>query len=341
MLPAFADWRVAYLGQDGRLHAVSLDSKKDVAGAQMPGLDHAGLNRGEAHASPDGRLVAYPDDNGMTLVDLTARLGSSQARRTASGLVYDMAWSADGAMLALGDRGTDIRVLRVQSFQVAPLPLPSGVARADLLGWIDASHLAVVVSFTGATGLHLDSLDITTGKLRLIAAISGAGLATPQWSLSPDGKQALLVNGPFRDQPYTPFVEVISTATGQVRKLPNTLKAAGSAFDGVAWRPGTATLAVATSGSVATGALWLIDTQRDAATQIAHVEQLAPKGAFPLGWAPGGATLIVSSATTCCLSSDTAAELRALTITADGSATSAKLTDKAVMFPWMGFVKTA
>jgi hypothetical protein len=341
VLPAFADWRVAYLGLDGTLHAVSLDGKTGVAGPKLTGLDQPGLNIGEAHASPDGRFIAYPNDTGMTVVALAGALASSDPLRYVSGLTYDLAWSPDGTMLALSDRG-------MQSFQTAQIPLPANVARADLLGWIDAGRLAVTVSFIGATGLQFAALDIATGKLRVIMSLPSAGIGSPQWSLSPDGKQALLANGPFRDEPYTPFVETINTTTGLVHKLPNTLKATSSAFNGVAWRPGTTMVAVTTGsiaspdpGSVSTLKLWLVDTQRDMATQIPHADQLAPKGAYPLGWASDTGPLIVNDIPICCLSNNKTAELRAITISANGGATSVKLTDTAVTFPWLGLVKTA
>jgi hypothetical protein len=348
ILPAFSDWRVAYLGQDGTVHAVAVDGKQEADGVQLSGLDQPGLNLGEAQASPDGRMLAYPDASGMTVIALSGTATTGEALRHIPGLTYDLAWSSDGSMLALSDRGTSIRVLRVQGFQFTQIPLPTSVARVDLLGWIDTGHLAVTTSFTGAMGLQLDALDIVTGKLRLIRSLPSAGLGTLTWSLSPDGKQALLANGPFRDDPYTPFVEILNTATGQVHQLPNALKVTSSAWSGVAWKPGTATVAVATWAGAPSNAgdvmaLWLVDTQHDTAVQIPHADQLAPGGVFPLGWAPDGGPLIVGSsniARICCSSGDTPEKLRALTVAADGSATSVKLTDTAITFPWLGLVKT-
>src|SRR5262245_7921817 len=36
LLPAFGDWRVAYDGEDSRLHVVTLDGKTDLPGAVLP-----------------------------------------------------------------------------------------------------------------------------------------------------------------------------------------------------------------------------------------------------------------------------------------------------------------
>ena len=79
-LPVFSDWRVAYVGRGGRLRAITVDGKTDVSGIALPGLDtQPGLNIGRASASPNGRLIAYPSADGLTLGNLIAPPGSSDA----------------------------------------------------------------------------------------------------------------------------------------------------------------------------------------------------------------------------------------------------------------------
>jgi hypothetical protein len=44
LMPAFHDWRAAYLGQDGHVHIVTLDGQTDLKGPVFPLLSYqAGL----------------------------------------------------------------------------------------------------------------------------------------------------------------------------------------------------------------------------------------------------------------------------------------------------------
>ncbi|HEX8727178.1 MAG TPA: hypothetical protein VF739_01060, partial [Ktedonobacterales bacterium] len=104
-LPAFSDWRAAYLGSDGRLHAVTLDGKSDLAGPVLPGVVTTGLQLASAGASPDGHLLAYvdsgPSDIGLTLFDVTAQGNADHEQR--AGAIYTMYWSPDSTRVALSD----------------------------------------------------------------------------------------------------------------------------------------------------------------------------------------------------------------------------------------------
>src|SRR5262249_45182808 len=68
-LPAITDWRAAYLGSDGVLHAVTLDGKTDLAGPQLPGMDSYGLNFASAGIAPNGHSLAYAT-NSFSIVDV-------------------------------------------------------------------------------------------------------------------------------------------------------------------------------------------------------------------------------------------------------------------------------
>src|SRR5271166_5487254 len=68
-LPHFSDWRVAYLGLDGVVHAVTLDGTTDVKGPSLPdttinssgtdGTTQYGVELDSADIAPDGKTLAY------------------------------------------------------------------------------------------------------------------------------------------------------------------------------------------------------------------------------------------------------------------------------------------
>jgi hypothetical protein len=59
-LPAFSDWRIAYLDATLNVHAVSVDGTSDVTGGpSLSGLSRPGWNVPPAEISPDGHLLSY------------------------------------------------------------------------------------------------------------------------------------------------------------------------------------------------------------------------------------------------------------------------------------------
>jgi hypothetical protein len=70
-IPAFSDWRVAYIGKDARLHIVSLDGKTDLSGPYVPSRDHLGEAHGGMATAPDGHSLAYPTSLGVVVARLT------------------------------------------------------------------------------------------------------------------------------------------------------------------------------------------------------------------------------------------------------------------------------
>lgn len=71
-LPTFSDWRAAYLGADGRVHAVTLDGKTDVVGPLLPGLTSPDLGFWSGGIAPNGRFVAYAPLS-LRVIDLTGQ----------------------------------------------------------------------------------------------------------------------------------------------------------------------------------------------------------------------------------------------------------------------------
>jgi hypothetical protein len=344
-LPPFSDWRAAYLSQDGRLHAVTFDAKSDLAGPTLPDLTSPSLGFANAGFSPNGHVLAY-DAPGLDILDMAAHSPSAHTVNLAA--MYEISWSLDSSQLAAGDGVDGLYTASARGEQPVVIPtLPLTApwkALGELIGWIDASHIAVRLVRDGpyykapdgstySTGVGLGALDVASGHLRVITAFSFPGLAEASFALSPDGKTALFYNSKLRDNPFTPDVELIDTQTGQRRQLPGIARATHAGFTSVAWRPGTDELATST-GFAVNGDLqsWLLDAHHD------FVSHLLP-GVYAMGWAPDAGPLIVSTGHDYEIGAGPFT-ISAVTMKADGSIVNVALTRTAWSFPFIGFIRT-
>ncbi len=342
-LPPFTDWRVAYIGADQRLHAVSLDGKTDVAGASAPisGPMYTGV--WSAGTSPDGKHLAYYGSGGAWLTVLDAASGMR-----ASFFMYGVGdspilWSPDQRYFALYNGN----VLRVNAADGSRITFPN-IQFGPPRGWIDANHVALEVGpgITASTE-RFQSLDVTTGALRPIATIP-----TTNWgwfSVEPDGALTLFSNSQARSDPFTPVVDLIDNATGAVTPLTlltQILPALGG-FHQVLWRPGS-TQALVAMGFQENGNLHyaLVDVRQDTATPLTLA-------GFPVAWSPDGGTLIVATGSQQDMSIERGFNdvggigtdpftLTALRLDGQGrELSSATQTTQATTIPVLGFVRTA
>jgi hypothetical protein len=339
-LPAFSDWRAAYLDARGSLHAVSSDGKTDVVGPKLAGLNANGTGVVAAGFSPDGHLLAYAGDTNTVVTDVTGREATGGIPSFAA--IYNMHWSPDGSELEADDNVGNIMIEHLPDGKVTSLAEAAATLgfRPAALGWIDATHLAVSFGLSTDTtqAFGIGSIDVTSGQARTLATFS-APASSSTWgsayfSLSPDGAEALLYNQPFRNDPFTPQVDVIDTATGAVTPLPHiTSVMGGNTFATVAWRTGTGTQTVAVSIGFGVGRSWLLDVAHDSATPIGAA-------GYPAGWSPDGKTLILSSGWQSAINAGPI-QLTAVAFADDGTQTTAILTKVAYTFTFLGFVKTA
>lgn len=344
-LPPFSDWRAAYLSQDGRLHVVTFDAKADMAGPTLPDLTSSSLGFASAGFAPNGHVLAY-DAPGLDILDVSAH--SSSAHKVNLAAMDEIAWSPDSSRLVASD-GVDglytVGTLGGQQMAIPSVPLAAPwKALGEPIGWLDGTHVAIRVVRDGpyytapdgssySTGVGLGALDVTTGRLQIIASISFPGLADASFALSPDGKTALFYNARLRDNPFTPDVELIDTQTGQRRQLPGIARATHAGFTSVAWRPGTDELATSTGFAVNSNLQsWLLDTRQDAASHLLP-------GVYAMGWAPDAGTLIVSTGHDDEIGAGPFT-ISALAMKADGSVASVTLTRAAWTFPFIGFART-
>lgn len=337
VLPHFSDWRVAYLAPDGRAHIVTLNGKTDLSGPTLPDLTSNGLIVANAGVAADGKTLAYAAP-GLDLVDLTGQ--TSPRSVPVQNAFNDLMWSPDQAKLYSYVGGGQFFYVTLTTGHATNKAPGQGVASE--VGWIDNTHLAAV-SYQGAsygsdaqgdtipTSAKLDTLDLTTDQARTITTIQGVGPTTFQFVISPDGSQALYYDARFRDTVFTPQVALISLTTGRVTPLPAIAQATSADFSGVAWRPGSDTIAVST-GYTENGNLktWLLDVAADTATQI------APTG-FPMGWAPNHGPLVLSSGWQSGVGQGPYT-LTAVTCVSGAQCSTATLTKNAMTFTFLGFV---
>lgn len=342
-LPTFSDWRTAYMGSDSRLHIISLDGKIDLTSDVLDGLTLNRLNIASAGFSPDGHLLAYVGEHGLVVMDVTGRVDTRHVTNVGG---HEVVWSPDGSQLVLGDRDGVVCIAHISGGQCRVSAAQHNTQPTSIIGWVDGSHLAMqflpppppgASQFIPRTGLGI--LDVTSWSFRVVATFAANDLGVPFFSLSPDGKQVLCWNKPFRNDPYTPMVQALDLATGRVTSLPHLAAAMGySGFASLAWRPGTQTLAASTDSIDSNGnsdpKTWLLDVQHDTAVQLR-----LPEARFAGGWSPDGGHLILTTGWQFSVNLGPY-EIDAATVAADGQVHSTVLTKAAFTFPYLGFVRT-
>ena len=371
-LPHFADWRAAYLGLDQKLHIVSANGEFDIAAPSLPSAVASWtptLSPRDVAVSPDGRTIAYSVNTASSAGGPVILLSlANGALTTVPVKARSLFWSPGSAWLAanVGDAQTPrVAIIHPGDGGVTTLESRSDGAPASLLsvlGWLDATHLAVVYAPTFAmsparagtppaagmpTENTIGAMDANTGALRPIASIPDSASVY----LTPDGSQALVVPSAGATN-----VEVIATTTGVVRPLPgmtqrlsglteqllasSTARDSGWTTAGI-WQPTTNDLAVSFiapagasgSGALSTSSLWLLDTDQDAATQLGV-------NRTPLAWTPDGATLFLAGSPTSAPADTTSPQpnLYALAPVARGGAETLLASGMAL---FLGLVRTA
>lgn len=292
ILPSFSDWRIAYIGANGVLHAISQDGLIDSSTSNLPMLtQHPGFHIASAGVSPDGHFFAYGNDQ-IYIINLATQNASRLAIQTIPMIPYGLYWSPDSKWLAVYDnqKWSLVDVNKPQE------PLLSTRIPSDkgILGWIDTTHVLAVTGHNAANGsFSLDSVDVFTGAQKTIATVLNGNLGAMGMVISPDGKRVLLYTQPpgegATSNAFSPFIEVIDTSTGQKHTLPQIAQKTGADFASVAWKPDSDTIAV-TGGLPINSKItsWVLDVTADTATKL-------PSQDFPVGWAPDTGALILST----------------------------------------------
>ena len=344
LLPTFREWRVAYYGEDSRLHVVTLDGKIDLPGAVLPMLGSTGPRLATvAGASPDGHSIAYDGRGGLTIIHLTATDPAKVVLQNPQASGFDLTWSPDSSKLAYSTAGSLV-LADASTVAITPIPgwqntVPSGIA-----GWLDNQRL-LVTQFSGSAprSFVLTAVEVATGAAHTIATIPLTPNTGAYATLSPDRKQALVSNDPAtgNNPDHPSLIEVVNTTTGQVRPLPGIVKAVGFLLYPVAWKAGTQLAAVMPEPpedpfDVASpqNQSWLLDFAHDTATKLTT-------GQFCLGWVPGAGTLILSPSYRADANDQQAHPLSAAQLVGNTLRPPVNLTTTAKIVPFLGFVRTA
>ncbi len=305
-LPAFSDWRVAYIGQDADLHIISLDGRTDLTGAQLPIYGPAGTGVFTAGASPDGAHLAYGDSGGVTYLDLHADT-ATVLHAANTGYAFEgsaMLWSPDGRALVIERRLQDNAIVQFPSGAVTQAPgdnlSGNGMALSvtpSVYGWLDTTHLAVddlaienptpptpSRVITPQTTASLGSLNITTGQVRPIVTLRSPTMVLGFFSLASDPSEALFYNADEQDLPFTLDVQRIDLATGHATPLPAIARI--TPFSQLLWQPHAHKALAVTGGIYQPIHFYMIDIDQDRVTPLTLA-------GFPLAWSPDGATLIL------------------------------------------------
>lgn len=343
VLPRYTDWRAAYMGMDGNLHVVSLDGNREVMVGPLGGMTTNGLHLTTAGISPDGSLLAYVGDDGMQVV----AVGSGDLQRRASGIEAEyIIWSPDGNQIALSNGGDGFSVQRISDGHLSIMPgsgSPTLQGMGEIVGWTAPTLVAVSLNpttptagdFANTTGVGV--VDITNWQVRTVATISAPNLDIPYFALSPDGTEALLYNRQFRADPFTPLTDLIDMRTGAVTPLPRIaaqVLSKGFGFTTVAWKPGTQTVMV--SNGFGNGGLWLLNLGND--TALAQPADPQTGAMYPVGWAPDGSHVVLSSGWQAGVN-EGPFTLVAATVGAQGITATTVLTTNAMNFPFLGFAR--
>lgn len=134
--------------------------------------------------SPDGMEMAYPDTDGIHVVDLDQQTEHVFAGGQGG---YNLSWSPDGETIAfVGERADGVYVIGLDD---SPRRQVSDQAYTSIAGWSpDSSHLVIAIPFTGGSAWIVRQIDIATGKWIDLFTIENG---TPKFlspALSPDGQ---------------------------------------------------------------------------------------------------------------------------------------------------------
>ncbi len=282
--------------------------------------------------SPDGGALTYIANGTLVVGSLRVTGGAFPTFTSIDGPYFQAFWSPDSSMIAICNPNS-LTLVHMADLRQTAIPLQAHGDTLNLLGWIDGSHLAVVRQGSASPTYTLGSVHIEDGAFRLLATLPvniGATLA-----LSPDGTHVLDSAVPVRDQTFAPFVDVISTASGQRRHLSTISAAVPRGIDSLAWKAGSSLIAVTTQRASTSGAkqLFLLDVARDTATSV------PARLPYALGWVPGDQTLIMGDWQPGSLGLFAPHLLDALIFPSTGAPSEILLTDQ-VVGPFFGFIRT-
>jgi hypothetical protein len=283
--------------------------------------------------SPDGRWLVFLSAGNVVIGALRPAGAEHQVFTLIPGHYAQVYWSPDSATVALSEPNAPeaLALLRVSDLSLTSVPLQLNGDSIRLLGWIDGSHLALMIA---QSVVSLSLADISR-RVILPAPATQYPLATTLM-LSPDGAQILYSAYPVRSEQFAPFFDLISTATGQRRHLAAASRVVFRGINSIVWKPKTSIVAITAQLAPDTGAsgLILIDTARDTVTHV------TARLRYAFGWAPDeSGALIMGDWAPGTFSGVVPHMMDALTISASSVSKEIALSDQMVG-PFFGFIRT-
>lgn len=353
-LAAFDGWRIAYVGDDGRLYVVTSDGRTTLAGPQLPDLLSSGGSP-MASASPDGHRIAYATrTSGLAIMDLTgAPAKPIPLPVPAAGT--DFSWSPDGSRLAMTRVDGSLATVDAATGHLAPVAAPAipaslaDLGGQSLIGWRDATHLLVARREWASATTRVELVDVQTGRTRPLAALSLPGPA-PRFALSSDGAKLLayspIMGSPPASDPSQVSLDgiaaiwVVDCANGSARQLTEAAHALDGPPGAAVWNGDDSSLYVATrfapssrSTQSATYHVWILSTAGDYALKQSFF-------GMPLEWMPGAGTLVFGIRDPAAPGMTRFDRLWALTYTLRGPTTHRLINGATEHLSFLGFMRT-
>ena len=140
-------------------------------------------NASRGTLSPDGKFLAYPGSEGITILNLTTQATSVLPIAGAR----DLHWSPDGKSIAFVTVGDSYGVL-VASLDGKSRRQYSNLGYESIAGWSsDGNQLYYAIPDAGGTGWLLKSVAIVSGDTKSLFVLENASGKAPLPTLSPDG----------------------------------------------------------------------------------------------------------------------------------------------------------
>lgn len=171
---------------DGRMVITELNPKQQIVLVSFDGSQRQVLVSGNARGAltQDGTSLAYVGDQGIMLLDMTARTTSQLT--TQSG--HDLHWSPDGNWLSFVDTGEQPGIWIVGADGSVQRRL-SDLGFETIAGWSpDGIRLYYAIGDSGGSGWLFKAVEVNTGVVEDLFILENASPKAPMPALSPDGQ---------------------------------------------------------------------------------------------------------------------------------------------------------
>lgn len=222
-------------GLDGKMLLTELNPAQQILLADLDGSQRQVLVSGSGRGalSPDGARLAYSNEEGITIVELSS--GERTVLLDAKGI--ELHWSPDGNQLAYTAAEDAYGVFVVdREGQASPRQL-SNLGYESIAGWSpDGKELYFAIPSSTNDGFLLRAAEVTTGEVSDLFVLEDSSGKAPMPTVSPDGNW-IAYRGSDNSSLY--LVRMDGSEGHKVIELPSSY-----AITGIAWGPGSGLLGV-------------------------------------------------------------------------------------------------